>query len=228
MAFNEEVLIQYMIDHYRNNFPNCNIVLFNNDCTDNTIPIAKKNNCEIIHYPTNNQVDDFKLRELKNNCWKSSKTDWVLICDIDELLNINEKKLKHEEIIGTTIISSEGYNMVNMEDNFDLTNIKYGFRAYQYDKAYLFNKKYIKEINYCHGGHSCQPIGKIKFSDKKYKLYHYKYINPDYHVSRYKITADRLSQANIKCGMGLYYIDTPEHIRAAFESERLRVIKVIE
>ena len=90
-----------------------------------------------------------------------------------------------------------------------------------------YYKKYINNINYCPGGHSCNAQGIIKKSEKAYKLYHYKYINPDYHVARYKITADRLSETNKRYGMGLYYIDTPEHIRGCFESERMRVTKVI-
>ena len=225
MAFNEEVFLQYMIDHYRTKFPNCHIVLFDNDCTDNTIPIAKANNCEIRHYSTNNQIDDFKLRTLKNTCWKDAKTDWVLVCDIDELLDINEADLIKEESLGTTIIRSEGYNMVNMEDNFDFDNIKHGTRVTQYDKYYLFNKKNIQQINYACGCHSASPVGNIKLSNTAYKLYHYKCINPDYLVERYKLTANRLSETNKRAGMGSYYFATEEQVRAGFESGRVAALQ---
>lgn len=227
MAYNEEVLMQFMLDHYRSRFPNCKIIAYDNQSTDNTVDILSKNGCEIRQYISNNQIDDFKLRNHKNNCWKDAETDWVLVCDVDELLDINESDLKKEESLGNTIISSEGWNMVNMENNFDFPNIKYGFRASQYDKSYLFNRKFIKEINYVPGGHFSNPIGLVKKSTNAYKLYHYKYINPDYHVKRYKMTADRLSETNKTHGMGLYYIDTPEHIRESFEAERTRVVKVI-
>ena len=51
-----------------------------------------------------------------------------------------------------------------MEDNYDFANIKHGTRVPNYDKAYLFNKKFIKDINYSAGCHTCHPIGLVKIS----------------------------------------------------------------
>jgi glycosyltransferase involved in cell wall biosynthesis len=220
MAYNEEVFLQFMIDHYRNQFPNCKIVLYDNESTDNTAKIAADNNCEIIPFRTNNFIDDFKIRDLKNNCWKSATTDWVLVCDVDELLNISEDELKAEESKGVTIIKSEGWNMVNMEDNYDFANIKHGCRVPQYDKGYLFNHSKINEINYSCGCHSCSPRGTVKYSNSLYKLYHYKCLNPDYHVQRFHWTAKRLSLVNKKNGMGTYWLASDNDIRAGFNSGR--------
>jgi hypothetical protein len=158
---------------------------------------------------------------LKNNCWKDAKTDWVIVCDVDELLDISKQSLLQEEASGTTIIRSEGWNMVNMEDNYDFANIKYGTRVPQYDKYYLFNKKHISEINYVCGAHKAFPTGNIKLSNSQYKLYHYKCINPDYLVERYKLTAQRLSQINKQNNMGSYYFAEEKDIRAGFENGRI-------
>lgn len=213
MAFNEEILMPFMIEHYRTRFSNCRIVVRDNQSTDKTVNIAHKNDCEVIPYDTNGQIDDIKLRDLKNNCWKEAKTDWVLVCDIDELLDITEEQLIREASDGVTIIKAEGYNMINMEDNFDLNNIKYGERFWAYDKAYLFNKSYIKEIGYECGAHKCHPVGHIKYSDKAYLAYHYKFINMNYTIERYKLTAERLSAANKANGMGAYNMMPEEQIR---------------
>jgi glycosyltransferase involved in cell wall biosynthesis len=224
IAFNEEVFLQYMIDHYRSRFPNCRIVVFDNESTDHTPDIAKKNNCEVTLFKTNNQVDDFEITKLKNNCWKTAGTDWVLICDVDELLNINEQELKSEESAGVSIIRSEGWNMVNMEDNYDFANIKHGARVANYDKSYLFNKKLIKEINYSPGCHRSNPVGAVKMSSKAYHLWHYKCIHPDHLVERYRITALRLSERNKRCGMGTYWLNqTEETVRASFANARIGV-----
>jgi hypothetical protein len=160
------------------------------------------------------------MTQLKNNCWRNSPTDWVLICDPDELLDINQDQLKNEENTGTTVIKSEGWNMVNLEDNYDFANIKHGTRVPQYDKSYLFNKKYIRDINYSCGCHNANPIGIINRSSAVYKLYHYHCINPDYLVARYQWTAKRLSDNNKRNGMGTYNIKTEEEIRAAYEGGR--------
>lgn len=227
MAFNEEVFLQYMIDHYRERFPNCNIVLYDNESTDNTVNIAKLNNCKIINFSTNNEIDDDKIKKLKNNCWKSSNTDWVLICDLDELLDINQESLKKEEENGATIIRSEGWTMVNMEDNLDLKNIKHGYRSQSetaYDKCMLFNKKYINEINYLPGAHQCSPKGNVKYGNI-YKMYHYRFINPDIEVKKYFSTIERLSEDNKRCGMGKERfigsaIMTEAQVRADFNGRR--------
>jgi len=228
IAFNEEVFIQFMIDHYRERFPNCHIVVYDNESTDNTVAIAKTNGCEVITYCTNDQISDKKYLEIKNNCWKTAKTDWVLICDMDELLEISEDDLKREDAAGNTIIKAEGYNMVNMEDNLDLANIKYGSRCSPYDKSYCFKRKLIKEINYTPGCHHCSPVGLVKSSDKTYLLYHYKCLNPDFQVARYKAYAQRLSPENKKNNWGDHYMQAEQDIRNGYPIWRAGTSKIRE
>src|SRR3989344_6620786 len=128
LTYNEEVMIQFMIDHYRARFPGCRIGVNDNMSTDNTVKIARANGCEVI-IDTNFRKLDEPLTKIKNSCWKQAQTDWVLVCDLDELLDINEAELKEEEKAGTTIIRSEGYDMVDMEDTLDVPGMKYGARA---------------------------------------------------------------------------------------------------
>ena len=56
----------------------------------------------------------------------------------------------------------------------------------------LFRPDKIKEINYQPGGHYCNPIGEIVKSDARIPLRHYKYLNIDYVVNRYKNLKMRL------------------------------------
>lgn len=222
LAYNEEIRIQFMIDHYRTRFPNCNIVIYDNYSTDKTAEIAKQNNCEIRTYDSKNKLNDGVHAQVKNNCWKNAKTDWVLICDLDELLDITEKELEFEENNGTTIIKAEAWTLVNMEDNYDLKNMKYGIRDGGYDKNILFNKKYIKEINYGVGCHNCNPIGTVKFGTKQYIMYHYRDINPDFTISRSKSTTSRLSDANKMHKWGLQCMRSEDELRKDYA--RLRSI----
>jgi len=224
-TYNEEVLIQFMIDHYRARFPNCHIIINDNSSTDKTIEIAQSNGCEIRNYNSNGTLDDGLHVHMKNSCWKDSKTDWVLVCDLDELLDINEEQLKQEEINGNTKIKSEGYTMVNMEENLDIPSITYGFRDGGYDKDVLFNKKFISEINYSTGAHQCNSIGQIQYSNP-YKLYHYKSISPNYCVARCADTAKRLSAANKSNGWGGACLRTEQAIRDDFAFIRGASFKV--
>lgn len=227
VAYNEELQLPYLIKHYRDRFPECEIIVYDNMSNDKTADIALNNNCNVIKFDTNNEFQDLKHIEIKNNCWKTANTDWVLTCDVDELLDINKDQLIEEEMKGSTIIKSEGYNMINMEDNLDITNIKYGVRSIYYDKPYLFNKKFIKEINYDPGCHSCNAIGKINYSDIAYKAYHYNFINLELSIKKYKHYASRLSSENKKNGWGFHYMMAQEKIIEEFMSLRKNAIKLI-
>jgi len=220
MAYNEELMIDFTINHYRERFADCNIVLYDNFSTDRTREIAAKYKCRIENFNTNNKIDDYKYLDLKNNCWKKADTDWVLVCDTDELIDITEQNLKEEDSKGVTIIKSEGYNMVNMEDNLDLYSIKNGVRAEQYDKFLLFKKSQLQEILYTIGCHNANPIGNLVYSNKAYPLYHYKFLNPDYQITRYAMYASRLSDNNKKFGMGFHYLDTETLIRIHYKNMR--------
>ena len=232
IAYNESALIQFMIDHYRSRFPDCRIILYDNMSTDNTVKIALGSDCEIIPFDTNNQMSDRRHMDIKNNCWKDAKTDWVLMCDADELLDINEEQLKAEENSRTSIIKPEAYNMVNMKDNFNIASIKYGVRDPNYDKCCLFNKKFIKEINYGAGAHKCDPIGTVAYNINTYKLYHYKLINENYTIEKLKTTVARLSPENIKncwlCYSLFPYQETREieEIRSIYADDRKNAIKL--
>ena len=214
ICFNEEFILPFFIKWYRDRFPNCKIVVYDNMSTDNTVKIALENNCKVIQYDTNNQLSDSKYLEIKNNCWKDATTDWVLVCDVDELLDINSSLLNTDQ----TLFKSKGYNMCNVEGLDNVLDIKHGIEAVQYDKVVCFNKLYIKEINYTPGCHSCNPIGDVIYTPKRPKLLHMKFLDEDYLVNRYKMFKNRMSEENIKMGWGIQYREEENIIRESFRN----------
>jgi glycosyltransferase involved in cell wall biosynthesis len=230
LTYNEELLIQFMINHYRSRFPNCHIVVYDNNSTDRTVEIAKANNCEVRGYPANNQLDDGLHMRIKNNCWKNAATDWVLMCDLDEMLDITEEQLKAEEAAGVSRIKTEAWTMVNMTDDCDLESlakIDHGFRDAGYDKSLLFSKKHIQEINYDPGAHSCNPIGNVVDSTKVYQIRHYQYCNLNAFVRKRMETKKRLSETNKKYGWGLPQCSGTEQDKIAdFTYRRQHSVKV--
>lgn len=215
ISFNEEIILQKFIDHYKYQFPNCEIVIYDNQSTDKTKEIALKNGCKILEYNSNNEIRDDLYLEIKNNCWKDSNTDWVLIVDTDEFIYINEEQLKNEESLGKTIISFEGWNLITMSDNPDIIDLdlKWGSRAVQYDKSYLFNKKLIKEINYSAGCHYCAPKGKVQYSENKYLMCHWKALGLNYMINRHTEFGKRMSKQNLDKGWGVHYLYDSTQIR---------------
>jgi glycosyltransferase involved in cell wall biosynthesis len=218
--------LPFFIKFYRSRFKDCKIVVYDNESTDNTVSIAKKNKCKVNTYSTNGMIDFFSGHKIKNNCWKKSDTEWVLICDADEMLDINQGQLQKENESGITIISTEAYHMVNMEDNLSLENICYGYRDAFYDKSLLFNKGKISEINYEFGCHHNTPKGNAIYSNK-YRMYHYLYLSSDYIVSGYKSAASRLNEESIiKHWGGQYVHNNDDMIRELFKEIRTSSIKL--
>lgn len=222
ITYNEEFILPYFISWYRERFPDCRIVIYDNESTDNTVEIAKENNCEVITYYTNNQLSDSKYLEIKNNCWKNAITDWVIVCDVDEFLEIDETMLNTDQ----TIYKAKGYNMCNVNNLVNVNNIRHGIEAAQYDKSILFNKKYITEINYTPGCHDCNPKGVVIYGKNNPKLLHMKFINENLMVKKYKSYANRLSEENLKYKWGYQYREEESNIREAFKNH-LKLAKLI-
>lgn len=231
LCYNEQLLLPFTIGHYRTMFPGCRIVIYDNYSTDKSVELATALGCEIKMFDTQNQISDLMYQWIKNNCWKTATTEWVAVVDCDELMQINAEQLKEEAEAGYTIISSEGYNLVNLEDNLDIPSITHGYRDNDvcqfYDKSLLFNKKYITEMNYIIGAHSCLPHGRSDWTKNKYKLLHYHYISPSFMVERFKVYKSRLSQENLENSWGARYLETEGTIRLLFEEYRKKSKKIL-
>lgn len=226
VTYNEEFIIEFFINHYRKIFPNCKIVVYDNYSTDRTVEIAKSFDCDVKYYDTNNRFSDKKIIDIKNNCWKTSKTDWVVVCDCDELIQISEENLKIEEKGGITIFKFNGYNVMNNNDSeVDLENLSFGWPDKSYDKVLLFNKNKIKEINYNYGCHDLNPVGNIKISNR-YDMYHYKFLGKDHTINRYKVFAKRMSEENKTLGLSYHFYSTVEEICKLYDNNKEYLIKL--
>lgn len=232
IVYNEAVIMQFMIDHYRSRFPNCNIVVFDNQSTDRTAEICFKNGCDIRHYDSGGKLKERDMLKTKNNCWRDAKTDWVIVCDTDELLDINSQQLDEEDALGVTKIKSESWQMVNMENNFDVANIKHGCRdtsdheCYIYDKDLCFNKKYV-DINYnISGCHYSESKGTIKYS-KPYKMLHYRYVNCDAFCARQRETLTRRDAIDVQTNCGLHCTFGDDFFKAQYDRMKKNAIKIL-
>lgn len=226
ITYNEEIMLPFFIKWYKERFPNCKIVVYDNYSTDNTEKIALDNDCKVIKYDTNNQLSDSKFLEIKNNCWKESNTNWVIVCDCDEHLDINEEDLKEEERNKVTIISTKGYDVVNMNENYQIDKMNCGCNSPGYSKKILFNKDKIKEINYLPGCHIANPKGDVVFSYKVYNLLHKMYVNTDFLLKKYERNSKRLSAENIKNGWSYHYKKKKEELVKEIQLKRDTCIKI--
>ena len=198
-------MLPFFIKWYRHRFPECRIVVYDNESNDNTRNICLDNNVEVVTYFTNGEMRDRALMDIKNNCWKESLTDWVVVCDVDELIDIRPKHLLKAESMNQTVFKGIGYNMVNVSGVKNYLSVNTGVRDKGYDKKLVFNKRFINEINYRPGAHHAVPSGIVVDSTFRPIIYHFRYMDRQYMIERYKEFASRLSEENKAKGWSYHY-----------------------
>ena len=229
MCFNEEYLIDFTVNYYKRQFPECKITICDNESTDKSVEIAKGLGCEIYSYNTGGAFSEEKLVETRNTVWKSAKTPWIIVCDMDEFLTANQADIKDEDAKGVTILNTKGYEIYGDSKKSDLSDIKAenrldkltkGEYSVGFSKKICFNREKITDINFGAGSHSADPKGDIKYSEKEYLIYHYKKLGKEY----YKYTHDRV-YARVKYSrdnniiVGSHYTNDDAKIQEAISTD---------
>lgn len=201
-SWNEEFMLPRMVDFYRARIPDIIIHVYDNHSTDNTVQIAKEMGCHVHSWDTNGEIRDDLLLEFKNNIWKNSKADWVIVCDVDEWVDFKPDWVPES----MDWFRSEGYNMVNEQQ---------GMRYHLQDKVCVFRPK-IGEVRYSPGAHTASPQGtKANWSPV---LYHMKYaFGVERVIEQYKHYVQRLSQFNKDKGYGFHYAFNEQQIREEYD-----------
>lgn len=218
IAYNEAIMLPYTIAHYRSRFPGCRIVVYDNFSEDITADIAIAAGCEVRDFWTDNKMDDQALVNVKNNCWKGEQ-GWVIVCDVDELLDATYKDLS-----GCTVFDSEVIDMIGNQG--DPERVRLGV-SYPHcpRKMTCFHAPSVESMNYGFGAHTAMPIGHISISTGL-KIYHYKYLSPEYIIARNAAIGARLSPSNKRLGLSFHYLFGKRKVRRIFR--RLRKMATLQ
>lgn len=214
VAWNESETIALTIKHYQKFCDR--IVLHDNYSDDATRDIAMSMGCDVRLFGKPGVLDDREYTNLKNNVWKGSDADWVIIVDADEVLDIVRHELDVAHQNGFTLLKTTGWQVVShdfpRENWFEVTN---GFWYDQYSKKCCFNPKEITEINYVHGCHVANPKGRISITRGGFVLFHYRNVGgPQRLVDRHAMYRKRMSDWNIRWKAGGHYLyDDEQRIR---------------
>lgn len=206
ITWNERFLLPYFFDHY--NFAD-KIIVYDNGSTDDTQDLVKSLGGVLRHYQTNGQ-DNQVMMELKNNCWKGDKSDWVIVCDVDEFLHGTEIL---KDYSGKIVFHPQGYQMVG--EGQDLKEIRKGFKEDAFSKMVCFSPK-IDEINFNHGCHKAEPKGGTIV--RAMNLLHYNFLSEEYFVNRRKRYIPRMSRSDIAHKWGGEYLEPEEYQRSMYRA----------
>ena len=236
LCYNEEVLLPHTIAHYKKYIPSCEIVIYDNYSTDDSVKIAKENGCKVIQWKSEG-IDDFKYLIIKNNCWKN-KEGWVIVADMDEWLCVTENDLKEEESKNTCILRVKGYNMIGRSRTPLLTDIylhdiQHGVFFPEESKSLCFYRPAILEMNYGPGAHRCFPRllneytkSKNVYSKKEYINKHMDYLGLPFIQNKMIKRYERSKRMRTQYKLATHYTNNLWEIRNKYISY-LRSSKIL-
>jgi glycosyltransferase involved in cell wall biosynthesis len=229
ICYNEEKLLPYFLRHYSSFCDE--ITIFDNQSTDSGPSLCRKNpKVNLISYDTSGEIRDDIYLEIKNNCWKRSDANWVIICDIDEFVYHPEIRSILSLMDQVTAITPGLFNMYSAK--FPTTKkqiyeeVDLGVPAG--DKLNIFRPDQIEEINYDPGCHDCHPKGNVNISAwTGIKTLHFRYLSKQYVLDRNAFYFARLSKQNKENGWGFHYGFSSEIVSDYFDKQFKLVTKVV-
>lgn len=222
ICHNEEILLPKTIEHYKKYLPSSTFTIYDNMSTDRSVVIAKELGCNVFSFDTDEEMDDFKITKIKNNCWRAVLDGWVIVSDIDEWLCIDEEWLEKEEQEGSTILETQGFQIIADSKKKDLSDINihkesFGFACEAHSKKICFKPKDV-EINYTLGGHFCEPKGNVKFGGS-YMVKHMDWLGLEFKLNKNKVRFER-SEKMRKLGMYTHYKENEKEIISMFNTNK--------
>jgi hypothetical protein len=216
LSFNEEKILPFTLDYY---IRICDkIYIYDNMSTDNSDEIYKKyDKVTVIKWSSNNEINELNYLNIKSNSYKeySREADWVIVCDMDEILYHPRllEKLEYYKNNRITVPRISGHDMVSetfpVYDGELITNkVKIGSELYEpFCKNIVFNPKL--NVKYGIGGHSFSAENPVYSNSTELKLLHYKLLGIHYVEEIYKQRAQRLSEFNKENKFGEHYNNVP-------------------
>jgi len=229
LCFNESVLLPNTIAHYKKILPSAIFTIYDNESTDNSVELARSLGCNVISWKSNNIQDEYKFREIKNKCWKSVKSGWIIMADMDEWLCITEEELKTETENGTTILTVEGRQMIGESNTPDLSDIDiHSIKRYTENKSMFKNLCFLREkiidMNYEIGAHTCNPTGIIKYSDRSYVNKHMSSLGVPFLINKMILRYTRSKLMRDTMGWCRHYTDDVDKITSVYNGLLARSI----
>jgi hypothetical protein len=233
---NEIKLAPFFIDYWNALADDVNVYVYDGLSSDGTRELfSRYDNIHIIDFEPD-ALDDNQHVILKNNCWKKSVADFVMVADFDETIFSYDVETLHNELKymkdnGYSILAPLSFNLIPdefpvYEDGKFMHEIsQYGFNDYIWEaKPILFDPKKIKDINFVHGGHTAHPVGDIKwYISNNLFLIHAKFLGFDFYTER--IRNRIVSEWNLNHGIDGETKKTLERLKNEFETRKEKRFK---
>lgn len=217
ISWNEELRLPWFLEHYWF----CErIFLFDNYSTDRTLDIARTDKrVQLNRFGQRGLLENNEFLRIKNQMWKGSDADWVVVCDVDE-------HVWHPDLLNylgntsaTVLRPARAWGMVSREFKH-YRSIYRGFDDANYRKMYMFKPSAIAEINYAHGAHVAEPTGEVRLVEPDGLVcYHYHYVGQEQTLERRHVQNARRSREDIEAGWAIHYAAPDADVIRYFDLE---------
>ena len=210
-CYNEEKILPYVIEYWKQYA--AKVIVYDNGSTDNSLKILSQYSwIEVREFDTENTFDPEKISQYKSFCYADAigKADYVMVCDIDEVLLPTENLLPELVLAkkdNIQLFQTKYYEIINNELNpkYDsLIHTAEGYYAYpnvNIHKAIVFDPR----IKIAFGHNSLTYSTNRNYITKSIITLHLKMISSNILVSRQKHLYLRLNKKYKYQDDALYY-----------------------
>ena len=236
LMYNESDIIPYIVDYWKKirETIDLHVTVFDNLSTDDSVKMLSGYDWITIRYFISDGQNDVIHQKIKNDCWRDSKADFVIICDFDEIFwgdllgELEYMKENGYNVMGCKWYAFCGENVpVYTEGKYLHELVKKGYKQYinhtpnygHLGKFLLFDPNLVNDIQWSVGQHilySVKPAFNLYVSDKVVNFHVNKGLSEDYFVNKRKKMGKRLSDTNKKYGMAVEYLYPEEKTRKEY------------
>ena len=214
LCCNEAPILNYALRHYLSFAQR--VVVHDAFSEDGSRVLVKKYGADLVDWDTGGKFDDIQNMTLKNECWKGTDADWVIVADVDELIYFPggvAATLAAYDQKNLPIILPYGWEMCS--EVFPTTmgqiyeEVKHAARDdHWYGKPILFAPKRIRSLGLGIGAHDCYLVTNegtlhrardVERTKPVTWLLHCKHLGPIERIGQlYDLRRTKLSENNVQ------------------------------
>lgn len=229
LCYNEMDILPFVIDYWR--LFARHVYVFDNGSDDGSVEYLKEFNWISVMPFYSDGLNDARYLDIKNNVWKISDADFVVVCDMDECLyheNIMDvlqyMKERNQTISTTAFLNAVSIDFQEYQGNgtlyHQIDGVRFSNNVNLGDKCIIFNPRMVNVINYEPGAHKCHPYGMVNMYDRQnddpIMTIHIKNLSINKTIDRLHMYQNRLSEINKRNHWGGHYSYSDEKVTKDF------------